>query len=53
MQFTSIVTTSEVTNDYHDSVRYADRKARTKCSVFNVKALNAKSSHVILRVNFT
>ena len=53
MQLTSIAKTSELSNDYYDSVRYEDRQSRTKCSVFNLKPLNAYSSHCFLKVNFT
>jgi len=49
MQLTSIAKTSELTNDSYERVRYEDRKSRTKCSVFNLKPLNAYISHCIQR----
>ena len=39
MQLISIAETSELTNGGYESVRYEDRKSRTKCNVFNVKLL--------------
>jgi hypothetical protein len=53
MQLTSIAKTNELTYDYYERVRYEDRKSPSKCDVFNVKPLNAYSSHCILKVNFT